>query len=209
MPALDRSTGRRHEREMVLLAALLVSIIVGTVHSDYTELNPNATTTTATKHRLVSITTTGISTTTGRLLTSRRPLIHSSDISRNLSENVQSFHGTFRRVIGNITENSNAANESRTNDTQSLNTQHPWSNILLYALPGVILILLGLALGLLVSCCKGRAKTKEYEKELEPLRGDDMDADKPDSPKFEDDIPSVLELEMEDLEKWMNTPQKE
>ncbi|XP_051784150.1 transmembrane protein 154 isoform X3 [Erpetoichthys calabaricus] len=49
----------------------------------------------------------------------------------------------------------------------------------------------------------------EYEKELEPLRGDDMDADKPDSPKFEDDIPSVLELEMEDLEKWMNTPQKE
>ncbi|XP_051784149.1 transmembrane protein 154 isoform X2 [Erpetoichthys calabaricus] len=206
MPALDRSTGRRHEREMVLLAVLLVSIIVGTVHSDNNDLNPNAT---STKHSLVSIATTGLSTTTGRLLTSRSPLIHSSDISGNLSENVQSFHGIFRRVIRNHTENSKAANESWTNDTQSSNTQHPWSNILLYALPGVILILLGLALGLLVSCCKGRAKTKEYEKELEPLRGDDMDADKPDSPKFEDDIPSVLELEMEDLEKWMNTPQKE
>ncbi|XP_041116409.1 transmembrane protein 154-like isoform X2 [Polyodon spathula] len=84
------------------------------------------------------------------------------------------------------------------------------SNIYLaVAIPLVLLLmLLAVVIGVMIKRRKRNTMTLAYMKDFDQLHGVDTDTVKTESLLFEDDIPSVLELDMEDLEKWMDTPKK-
>ncbi|XP_047672553.1 transmembrane protein 154 isoform X11 [Tachysurus fulvidraco] len=65
----------------------------------------------------------------------------------------------------------------------------------------IILILVVAAVGLVIVCRRRKRNTADPEKD-DPYLNDDF-GEKVPMPMFEDDMPSVMELEMEDLEKWM------
>ncbi|KAK3523239.1 hypothetical protein QTP86_025070 [Hemibagrus guttatus] len=63
------------------------------------------------------------------------------------------------------------------------------------------LLLAVVAAGLLITCRRRKKNTADPEKD-DPYLDDDF-GEKVPMPMFEDDMPSVMELEMEDFEKWM------
>ncbi|KAG9344053.1 hypothetical protein JZ751_012530 [Albula glossodonta] len=69
------------------------------------------------------------------------------------------------------------------------------------------LALLLLLAGAVTAFAISRRKAKKHSGGSGDMREDDIfsgcDTEKVPMPMFEDDVPSVLELEMEDLEKWM------
>ncbi|XP_066574565.1 transmembrane protein 154 [Amia ocellicauda] len=67
--------------------------------------------------------------------------------------------------------------------------------------PVLLLLLIVMSLIAIVIWKWKKNKNIAYDKEDKYLSG--CNAEKIPSPMFEDDVPSVLELEMEDLEKWM------
>ncbi|XP_041128297.1 transmembrane protein 154-like [Polyodon spathula] len=99
------------------------------------------------------------------------------------------------------------------NLTSAPNGLHPllsdYNIYLVIAIPLVLLlILLAVVTGVMIKRRKGNTVSLAYKKDFDQPPDDDTDAVKIGSPLFEDDIPSVLELDMEDLEKWMDTPKK-
>ncbi|XP_036372322.1 transmembrane protein 154 isoform X2 [Megalops cyprinoides] len=70
--------------------------------------------------------------------------------------------------------------------------------------PFVLLLLIGVAA---VAFFISRRRTKKQHASSDHMKDDEVftscDTEKVPMPMFEDDVPSVLELEMEDLEKWM------
>ncbi|XP_028833215.1 transmembrane protein 154 [Denticeps clupeoides] len=65
------------------------------------------------------------------------------------------------------------------------------------------LILIGLVVGGVLINRKLRQASMDSDPMKHDLHLDDYDPEKVPMPRFEEDVPSVLELEMEDLEKWM------
>ncbi|KAG7458800.1 hypothetical protein MATL_G00224400 [Megalops atlanticus] len=70
--------------------------------------------------------------------------------------------------------------------------------------PFVLILLIGAAAAAFFI---SRRRTKKQHASSDNMKDDEVftncDAEKVPMPMFEDDVPSVLELEMEDLEKWM------
>ncbi|NXA47141.1 TM154 protein, partial [Nothocercus julius] len=79
------------------------------------------------------------------------------------------------------------------NDSQETAEQ----SILIYVVPAVLLVLLILLIAFFVIHHK-RKKSKQDELGSENVK----------SPIFEEDTPSVMEIEMEELDKWMNNMNK-
>ncbi|KAL4640407.1 transmembrane protein 154 isoform X1 [Arapaima gigas] len=77
------------------------------------------------------------------------------------------------------------------------------SPVLMVIIPLILLLLIVLVIALFALYRRYKRKTSSFNggKEDEFLPG--SDAEKVPMPMFEDDVPSVMELEMEDLEKWM------
>uniref|UniRef100_A0A8B9C9M7 Transmembrane protein 154 n=2 Tax=Anser TaxID=8842 RepID=A0A8B9C9M7_9AVES len=80
-------------------------------------------------------------------------------------------------------------------DNESLETEEP--SVLVYAVPAVLLALLILLVIAFIVVHK-RKKSKQDELGSENVK----------SPIFEEDTPSVMEIEMEELDKWMNSMNK-
>uniref|UniRef100_A0A8C3PXX7 Transmembrane protein 154 n=1 Tax=Chrysolophus pictus TaxID=9089 RepID=A0A8C3PXX7_CHRPC len=84
---------------------------------------------------------------------------------------------------------------SDTSSNGSLETEEP--SVLVYAVPAVVLALLVL-LVIIFIIVHNRKKSKQDELGSENVK----------SPIFEEDTPSVMEIEMEELDKWMNSMNK-
>ncbi|XP_048798468.1 transmembrane protein 154 [Lagopus muta] len=84
---------------------------------------------------------------------------------------------------------------SDTSSNGSLETEEP--SVLTYAVPAVVLALLVL-LVIIFIIVHNRKKSKQDELGSENVK----------SPIFEEDTPSVMEIEMEELDKWMNSMSK-
>lgn len=84
---------------------------------------------------------------------------------------------------------------SDTSSNGSLETEEP--SVLVYAVPAVVLALL-ILLVIIFIMVHNRKKSKQDELGSENVK----------SPIFEEDTPSVMEIEMEDLDKWMNSMNK-
>uniref|UniRef100_A0A8B9LV07 Transmembrane protein 154 n=2 Tax=Accipiter nisus TaxID=211598 RepID=A0A8B9LV07_9AVES len=82
-----------------------------------------------------------------------------------------------------------------TNNQDSLEAAE--QSILIYIVPAVLLVLLILLITFFVTHHK-RKKSKQDELGSENVK----------SPIFEEDTPSVMEIEMEELDKWMNSMNK-
>ncbi|NXT18681.1 TM154 protein, partial [Syrrhaptes paradoxus] len=81
------------------------------------------------------------------------------------------------------------------NDQESLEVTE--QSILIYVIPAVLTVLLVLLIIFFIIHCK-RKKSKQDELGSENVK----------SPIFEEDTPSVMEIEMEELDKWMNSMNK-
>lgn len=84
---------------------------------------------------------------------------------------------------------------SDTSSNGSLETEEP--SVLVYAVPAVVLALL-ILLVIIFIMVHNRKKSKQDELGSENVK----------SPIFEEDTPSVMEIEMEELDKWMNSMNK-
>ncbi|XP_015716826.1 transmembrane protein 154 [Coturnix japonica] len=84
---------------------------------------------------------------------------------------------------------------SDTSSNGSLETEEP--SVLVYAVPALALALLVL-LVIIFIIFRNRKKSKQDELGSENVK----------SPIFEEDTPSVMEIEMEELDKWMNSMNK-
>ncbi|NWZ27256.1 TM154 protein, partial [Asarcornis scutulata] len=80
-------------------------------------------------------------------------------------------------------------------NNESLETEEP--SVLVYAVPAVLLALL-IFLVIAFIVVHKRKKSKQDELGSENVK----------SPIFEEDTPSVMEIEMEELDKWMNSMNK-
>ncbi|XP_035407522.1 transmembrane protein 154 isoform X2 [Cygnus atratus] len=80
-------------------------------------------------------------------------------------------------------------------NNESVETEEP--SVLVYAVPAVLLALLILLVIAFIVVHK-RKKSKQDELGSENVK----------SPIFEEDTPSVMEIEMEELDKWMNSMNK-
>ncbi|NXO03110.1 TM154 protein, partial [Rhinopomastus cyanomelas] len=104
-------------------------------------------------------------------------------------------------VSASATENSL---ESQSTASAELNTvtdqdsvEAAEQSILMYSVPAALLVLLILLIVFFVTHHK-RKKSKQDELGSENVK----------SPIFEEDTPSVMEIEMEELDKWMNSMNK-
>ncbi|XP_069487385.1 transmembrane protein 154 isoform X2 [Ambystoma mexicanum] len=82
-------------------------------------------------------------------------------------------------------------NSSREYTDTDINT------ILMFGIPALALVLLVIFIIVVVKCCH-RKTFKPDNPESEDIK----------SPIFEDDLPSVMEIEMEELDQWMNSLSK-
>ncbi|NXM72841.1 TM154 protein, partial [Serilophus lunatus] len=94
------------------------------------------------------------------------------------------------------TESTPSTELNAVNDKDSLEAAEQ-SYILIYVVPVVLLMLLILLITFFVIHHK-RKKSKQDELGSENVK----------SPIFEEDTPSVMEIEMEELDKWMNSMNK-
>ncbi|XP_027532716.1 transmembrane protein 154 [Neopelma chrysocephalum] len=93
------------------------------------------------------------------------------------------------------TESTSSSEPNAVNDENSLEAAE--QSILIYVVPVVLLVLLILLITFFVIHHK-RKKSKQDELGSENVK----------SPIFEEDTPSVMEIEMEELDKWMNSMNK-
>ncbi|XP_032541839.1 transmembrane protein 154 [Chiroxiphia lanceolata] len=93
------------------------------------------------------------------------------------------------------TESTSSGEPNAVNDEDSLEAAE--QSILIYVVPVVLLVLLILLITFFVIHHK-RKKSKQDELGSENVK----------SPIFEEDTPSVMEIEMEELDKWMNSMNK-
>ncbi|NXG26769.1 TM154 protein, partial [Grallaria varia] len=93
------------------------------------------------------------------------------------------------------TESTPSSELNAVNDEDSLEAAE--QSILIYVVPVVLLVLLILLLFFFLIHRK-RKKSKQDELGSENVK----------SPIFEEDTPSVMEIEMEELDKWMNSLNK-
>ncbi|NXH62765.1 TM154 protein, partial [Rhabdornis inornatus] len=92
------------------------------------------------------------------------------------------------------TQSSPTTERNALNDEDSLEAEQP---ILIYIVPVALLVLLIFFITFFVMHRK-RKKSKQDELGSENVK----------SPIFEEDTPSVMEIEMEELDKWMNSMNK-
>ncbi|NXD64586.1 TM154 protein, partial [Eolophus roseicapillus] len=99
------------------------------------------------------------------------------------------------------TESSSEARNTPSTELDTVNDQDSIDaaeqSILIYVVPVVLLVLLILLIIFFVIHHK-RRKSKQDELGSENVK----------SPIFEEDTPSVMEIEMEELDKWMNSMNK-
>ncbi|NXU76341.1 TM154 protein, partial [Oreotrochilus melanogaster] len=104
-------------------------------------------------------------------------------------------------AIASATESSSETEITPSTELDALNDQDSLEAaeqpILIYAVPVVLLALLILLIPFFVIHHK-RKKSKQDELGSENVK----------SPIFEEDTPSVMEIEMEELDKWMNSLNK-
>ncbi|KFW09127.1 Transmembrane protein 154, partial [Eurypyga helias] len=104
-------------------------------------------------------------------------------------------------VTAGITESSFEVKSTPSTELNAVNNQDTLEAteqpILMYTVPIVLLVLLMLLLIFFVIHHK-RKKSKQDELGSENVK----------SPIFEEDTPSVMEIEMEELDKWMNSMNK-
>ncbi|NXK29982.1 TM154 protein, partial [Piprites chloris] len=93
------------------------------------------------------------------------------------------------------TESTSSSEPNAVNNEDSLEATE--QSILIYVVPVVLLVLLILLITFFVIHHK-RKKSKQDELGSENVK----------SPIFEEDTPSVMEIEMEELDKWMNSMNK-
>ncbi|NXI73105.1 TM154 protein, partial [Anseranas semipalmata] len=103
---------------------------------------------------------------------------------------------TTRPSEGNFESRSTPSTElNDMSDNKSLEAAEP--SVLVYAVPIVLLALL-ILLAIVFIIVHKRKKSKQDELGSENVK----------SPIFEEDTPSVMEIEMEELDKWMNSMNK-
>ncbi|NXX80754.1 TM154 protein, partial [Urocolius indicus] len=104
-------------------------------------------------------------------------------------------------VTASATESSFEAKSTPSTESDAMNNQDSLEateqSILMYVVPVVLLVLLILLIIFFVRHHK-RKKSKQDELGSENVK----------SPIFEEDTPSVMEIEMEELDKWMNSLNK-
>ncbi|NXC16614.1 TM154 protein, partial [Corythaeola cristata] len=104
-------------------------------------------------------------------------------------------------VTASATESSSETNSNPSTELNAVNNQDGLEakeqSILLYIVPVAVLVLLILLIIFFVIHHK-RKKSKQDELGSENVK----------SPIFEEDTPSVMEIEMEELDKWMNSMNK-
>ncbi|XP_027747622.1 transmembrane protein 154 [Empidonax traillii] len=93
------------------------------------------------------------------------------------------------------TESTSSSEPNAVNDEDSLEAAE--QSLLIYVVPAVLLVLMILLVTFFVIHHK-RKKSKQDELGSENVK----------SPIFEEDTPSVMEIEMEELDKWMNSMNK-
>ncbi|KAK2865821.1 hypothetical protein Q7C36_001877 [Tachysurus vachellii] len=95
--------------------------------------------------------------------------------------------------------------EGQNNSTQDEDKTEIWDPGMMFMIIAVCLtltlILVVATVGLVIVCRRRKRNTADPEKD-DPYLNDDF-GEKVPMPMFEDDMPSVMELEMEDFEKWM------
>ncbi|KAG7314168.1 hypothetical protein KOW79_022664 [Hemibagrus wyckioides] len=95
--------------------------------------------------------------------------------------------------------------QGQNNTTQEDDQQEEadsWKMVMIAAVCLTLTLLLAVAAaGLLITCRRRKKNTADSEKD-DPYLDEDF-GEKVPMPMFEDDMPSVMELEMEDFEKWM------
>ncbi|KAJ1216400.1 hypothetical protein NDU88_004002 [Pleurodeles waltl] len=101
-------------------------------------------------------------------------------------EDGSGFEETTLRFDVNTTQNDNA--EDMDTDIYT---------ILTFGIPALVLVLL-IVLVIALVVCHQRKKSTPENSEIEDVK----------SPIFEDDLPSVMEIEMEELDEWMNSLSK-
>ncbi|XP_029114937.1 transmembrane protein 154 isoform X2 [Scleropages formosus] len=104
-----------------------------------------------------------------------------------------------------VTQARGDAHETLLGPTESP-TEHPEDDqadslVVMVAIPLVLLVLIALVVTGFFICRRRKASSFRDGREDQFLAG--SNEEKVPMPMFEDDVPSVLELEMEDLEKWI------
>ncbi|KAJ8367485.1 hypothetical protein AAFF_G00317360 [Aldrovandia affinis] len=198
MPASDRGKGQQRCQDMILLLLVLTAGLAGQVYSDYEEGEPPTDAETALHEEIDDVVPTldtalttlnppgdGAMVTTEENGLSGEGELYPTDIAEHIHPILLAEDGS-----GDGSDPEEPATESV-------------PNFMLIAIPLVLLLLLAaVAAAFVIS--RRRAKKRGGSGDL---REDDIlngcDEEKIPMPMFEDDVPSVLELEMEDLEKWM------
>ncbi|XP_060542871.1 transmembrane protein 154 isoform X2 [Pantherophis guttatus] len=132
---------------------------------------------------------------------------HSGDgISSTVPSTVESISSVLFSISVNKSEEQNATTPTETENTVTESTSPKETNgnesILTTAvIIGVAIVLLLVLLIILVIFIVRRRKRKQSQE-------DELGSENGKSPIFEEDTPSVMEIEMEELDKWMNSLKK-
>uniref|UniRef100_A0A8C6VQA1 Transmembrane protein 154 n=1 Tax=Naja naja TaxID=35670 RepID=A0A8C6VQA1_NAJNA len=127
-------------------------------------------------------------------------------IPSTVATTVGSISSVLFSISANKSEEQNATTPTETEDTTMESTSATEMNgnepvlhtAVIIGVPVVLLLVLLIILVIfIVKCCK---KKQSQEDELGSENGK--------SPIFEEDTPSVMEIEMEELDKWMNSLKK-
>ncbi|XP_060773097.1 transmembrane protein 154 isoform X2 [Neoarius graeffei] len=145
-------------------------------------------------------------------------LMHSPNATHNLTTEVKHKSGpksssnstkVKRKDIENVNKTTPKKTTEKNTTTQTITNNNPqngktdeqWVLIITIVCLVLVLLLAAIMAGILIICRRRKRNTAGLEKDDPYL--DDEDGEKVPMPMFEDDMPSVLELEMEDFEKWM------
>ncbi|KAJ8335679.1 hypothetical protein SKAU_G00390210 [Synaphobranchus kaupii] len=202
MPTSERGEGQRSYQDMTLLLLLaLTAGLAGRVRSeDYY--------TTGAETGAVGDTALNVGGDDVRLIPTDFTTLHSpGDEGSITDETGLSGGGELDSPVIHVRRNPTLFNQGPTEAPldDGLGLHRSSLNPLVVIIPLVLLILLLAAVAVAV-CLIGRRRAKQHGgtgdmRDDEILHG--CETEKVPMPMFEDDVPSVLELEMEDLEKWM------
>ncbi|XP_039235824.1 transmembrane protein 154 isoform X1 [Pipra filicauda] len=107
------------------------------------------------------------------------------------------------------TESTSSSEPNAVNDEDTLEAAE--QSILLYVVPVVLLVLLILLITFFVIHHRRKKSKQGFSHFHHCARGftqDELGSENVKSPIFEEDTPSVMEIEMEELDKWMNSMNK-
>ncbi|KAF5902204.1 transmembrane protein, partial [Clarias magur] len=135
-----------------------------------------------------------------------RRIFNETDTKAHNVTTVEVNHDKGRKLPNDVTsgdkEDHQEEDEKTDNPPEQEEKDDQETYIIVAASLTLALLLVAAVVGLLYLCRRRRGKSTPDPEKDDPYLDDDYEEKVP-MPMFEDDMPSVMELEMEDFEKWM------